>query len=216
MRCKVLLECVAAIALFVPGCTPPLEIEPAALPDGAEGQPYSQDLDADDGGGLRWEIVDGSLPPGLEIDRDSGEIGGVPQAAGDYEFTVRVAQAGWLPRSGETIYSLSIIEQLQLNAVLDQARVGVPYSDSFGVSGGVEPYTFQVIGLPAGMTYDPQEGTVSGTPLNADASVQIEVTVTDSGSPRQSVTKTTFLVIKPPPVRIRTETLPHGEVGKPY
>ncbi len=40
-----------------------------------------------------WSISAGALPGGLSIDADSGEITGVPNAAGDFDFTVQVVDA---------------------------------------------------------------------------------------------------------------------------
>jgi hypothetical protein len=37
-----------------------------------------------------WEVIDGALPEGLELDRFSGEIRGIPGRPGSFPFTVRV------------------------------------------------------------------------------------------------------------------------------
>ena len=40
-----------------------------------------------------WRLVDGQLPPGLKLHAHSGAISGVPAAAGEYRFTVAVADS---------------------------------------------------------------------------------------------------------------------------
>jgi uncharacterized protein (TIGR03437 family) len=64
-----------------------------SLPDGFTGVPYYQVLAAT-GGALQytWKVTAGALPPGLNLDSNSGVISGVPaSAAGSpYSFTVSV------------------------------------------------------------------------------------------------------------------------------
>ncbi|GAB2988487.1 right-handed parallel beta-helix repeat-containing protein [Actinotalea caeni] len=70
----------------------PLVILTESLPEATVGEPYSATLEATggDGGPYTWGIHDGALPAGLEIDTTTGEIFGVPEAAGDVTFTVFV------------------------------------------------------------------------------------------------------------------------------
>ena len=75
-------------------CGLPPEIVETTLPDGIEGCPYTETLEVQSGTGtqpLEWTVVDGSLPPGLELGSTTGEISGSPTATGPFEFTVQVA-----------------------------------------------------------------------------------------------------------------------------
>ncbi|GAW93281.1 Ig family protein, partial [Calderihabitans maritimus] len=69
----------------------PLAITTAELPPAAEGQAYSAQLAAAGGvGSYTWSLVDGSLPDGLSLS-SSGQISGTPLSAGNWGFTVQVA-----------------------------------------------------------------------------------------------------------------------------
>ncbi len=44
-----------------------------------------------------WHLVDGQLPPGLKLHAHPGVISGVPATAGEYRFTVAVADSSVPP-----------------------------------------------------------------------------------------------------------------------
>jgi subtilisin family serine protease len=72
----------------------PLVLTASSLPDGYTGTAYSRTLAAD--GGLQpytWSITSGSLPIGLSLNASTGELSGIPDAAGTYSFTVTVTDA---------------------------------------------------------------------------------------------------------------------------
>jgi len=107
-------------------------------------------------------------------------------------------------------------EPLAVSTDLPFARVGETYSHTFAVTGGVEPYTFDLIGLPGGLSFDVTTGTISGTPGVAYPGYTLELTVTDSGTPPQQVVEFLTLEVKPLAIRITTDALPDGRVGAPY
>lgn len=66
-----------------------LVVTPAALPNANWNTAYSATLSATGGTPVfDWEVVSGSLPPGLALS-PSGTISGLATAAGDYSFTVK-------------------------------------------------------------------------------------------------------------------------------
>jgi len=201
---------------WIAGCVPPLTLLPEELPSGIENAPYSQTLTSDAQASDQWEVTSGSLPPGLSLDTATGVLEGIPTTAGTYEFTVTATEFSLIPRTGQRGYLLTIIPELTLDATLTAARVNEAYTDTFAVTGGVEPYTFTVVGLPAGLSLDETAGTVSGTPLTANAGIQLQVTLVDSGTPQQTVTQASFLAVKPPPVAITTTALADGAINQVY
>jgi hypothetical protein len=208
------LCCLAVGALL--GCSPALDILPTELPDGAEGQSYSQTLTADGQAPYNWRLTSGGLPPGLVLGGSSGVLSGTPVTAGAFDFAVTATDASFPPRTGDRAYMIVIIERLTLDATLQPARVNEPYSDTLTAAGGVPPYTFSLVGLPAGLSLDAANGTIAGTPLTSTQGLRLDAAVTDSGNPRQSAARTTFLVVKPPPVAITTTTLAAGRVNRGY
>jgi Putative Ig domain len=206
----------AVVLLGLAGCAPPLNVLPTALPNGAEGTPYSQTLSADGSGLYGWRVIAGDLPPGMSLDDSTGRLAGTPTAAGTFQFGVAVNDASIPPRSGERSYTITILEKLILDATLGPGRVNEPYSASFGAGGGVGPYTFGVVGLPAGLSLNAATGTISGTPMTDAQALRLDVTVVDSGIPQQAATQTTFLTIKPLPVSIATTELAAGRIYHAY
>ena len=56
------------------------------------GKPLTQDLVALGGTGFVWQVLSGTLPPGVSLN-SSGQISGTPTAPGNYNFTVKVMNA---------------------------------------------------------------------------------------------------------------------------
>ena len=81
--------------LFTASCTVTVNASDAApsittdtLPDGKVGEAYSQTLTATGTAPITWSI-DGGLPAGLSLNKDTGEISGTPTADGTAKFTVK-------------------------------------------------------------------------------------------------------------------------------
>ncbi len=211
-----LILLVSTFALFatIAACEGPLlVIIPTTLPNGIEGDSYSQQLMSDAGGGEDWQIVSGRLPAGLVLERSSGFIAGVPAESGSFSFSVVAQQGGLSVRNGERSFGLIVVPKLTLGGTIDAARQNEPYSEQLDVAGGTPPYSFELVGLPGGIAFDNADGTFSGTPTQPDSGRTIRATVSDSGMPPQIVTRDLFFEIKPPSVMITTTTLPDGNTG---
>lgn len=73
---------------------PALRWAAADLPTGLVGSAYDEPLPVTGGRGpYRFAITQGRLPPGLELDGDSGLVRGTPLAAGDFELVLTVTDA---------------------------------------------------------------------------------------------------------------------------
>jgi hypothetical protein len=66
-------------------------LSPFNLASGRRNQSYTELLEVTGGDGTyTWQVIGGSLPPGLFLDPDTGEISGTPSGNGQYPFTVEV------------------------------------------------------------------------------------------------------------------------------
>src|SRR4051812_15755879 len=74
-----------------------IQLASSSLPSGKVGAAYSyafqQNLQvtgdsAFTGAGVKWAVVDGSLPPGLSIDTSSGALSGMPTTEGNWPFSL--------------------------------------------------------------------------------------------------------------------------------
>lgn len=72
-----------------------------------------------------------------------------------------------------------------LTTTLADAVVGVPYNQTFRVSGGSGARTFTIDGgaLPAGLTLNASTGVISGTPAGPAGTTEFTVKVVDPNSP---------------------------------
>lgn len=169
----------AVRAYVVTIATVPLRIITETLPNGAPGVTYSQSLQAEGGlPGYTWSVVGGSLPAGLALDPSSGNLFGVSNSTGTFDFTVQVRDT--IGQTSLKSYSLTIGQRLAITtASLPNGAVGVAYSVRLGATGGRIPYNWSFTGgaLPSGLNLD-SSGLLSGTP-GAAGLFSFAVTVTD-------------------------------------
>ncbi len=92
-------------------------------------------------------------------------------------------------------------------------RINQSYSLTLQATGGLAPYSWSAIGLPADLTIDPATGIINGTPTAA-ATSQITVTVTDDAGQVKSAQFT--IVVDPLDLTVSTQTLPGGQIGQAY
>ena len=85
------------------------------LPEGYPHRHYELRLRARGASGdLRWKIETGALPPGMRLE-DYGLLRGEPTAAGEFRFTVSVAETGRPETAVQKGFVLKIISAFTLN-----------------------------------------------------------------------------------------------------
>ncbi len=195
-----------------------IAISPASLPDGTVGVAYSQTLKAAGcSGSCVWSSA-GTLPPGLSLGTTNGVLGGTPGSAGSFHFTVTVSDQK--SQTGSQSYTLDINAALTITtpSPLPDGIAGTSYSQTLAVTGGVSPYTWSVVtgALPAGISLNVSNGTVSGTPTTANA-FAFTVQVVDKNRLSASKAFTLTVQASTPPLAITTSpTLAGGVVGVSY
>jgi large repetitive protein len=213
----------ATLSIIINPAISALTVETVSLPDGVVGQDYSQLLKGVGGNGTyRWDIKTGKLPEGLQLS-ESGTISGRPTTTGELDFEVRVSdQSG---QSATRSLSIDIDPAPQLTILsanpLPQAAVGVPYRKDLQASAGSAPYFWdkkkkvkKFGAFPEGITLS-SEGVLSGTPTTQGLS-NFTVRVTDANGKSASKPLSLEVGPPPPPLAIRTETLPQATQGLPY
>ncbi|HEY1342292.1 MAG TPA: putative Ig domain-containing protein, partial [Bryobacteraceae bacterium] len=192
-----------------------LRIGTGSLPDGTVGVLYSEGLSARGGPEpFTWSLQAGSLPPGLDLDSASGQISGMPTAAGNFAFTVKVTDASAQTDTQGLHINVHPNPVHVTTTSLGPATVGSPYSQQLGASGGIPPYQWSVSAgsLPAGLNLS-SSGAISGTPTAAGTS-NFTVRATDSNN--SSDTQGLSVAVKPSPLTVATTALAAGTAGTPY
>jgi large repetitive protein len=220
-------------ASFVDWTPCPAQNQFLVCPTGQVGQPYNIQLMARDGCDLyRWEIVNGSLPPGLTMD-DNGKVTGTPTAStetvpwvwvhdrlpseGGYswcigdnhserQFVFRVAPGLNIINEGVPGGTIGQAYSQQLSAeslASLSPRSTSPASATWSIASG---------SLPSGVNFS-SSGLLSGTPT-AEGSFTFVVKATGGGN--TSDTETYTLTVGQPIVLSSAIAATKAEVGVPF
>ncbi len=154
------------IVNFIPGSRA-VSLDVPVLPESTVGQSYNLTLRGLGGvAPLRWFVVDGQLPDGLQLNTDSGTLTGTPTTGQKTRFTVRIVE-----NTGDYVEKVML---LNVNAIttsnqLAAVTLGVPYLATLQVAGAVPPYTWSLSSnmLPAGLNLNANTGEISGVPTAA-------------------------------------------------
>jgi hypothetical protein len=169
-----------------------LLLNPASLPAGTRGTPYSQAVGASGGTGPYSYIVSaGALPAGLALNSSTGVISGTPSGSGSSSFSIRATDT--LGNIGTRGFAVNIgTASLTINpATLPASVAGRPYSATIAAGGGAAPYLYSVSSgaLPPGLTLNAATGVISGT-VTAHGSWPFTIQARDgSGTPAAAPTR---------------------------
>lgn len=111
----------------------PLALEELSLPRAILRQPYRAEFRA--GGGtlpLKWELIEGELPAGLNLEAASGRLAGTPTETGEFRFQVRVTDAGDPPQTAAREFRVNAV------AALEVKWKRLPRVEAGGIFGSVQ------------------------------------------------------------------------------
>jgi len=141
-----------------------------------------------------YAVTGGSLANGLSLDPNTGVISGMPGALSTTNATITVTDSAETPNTDHatfysTVNAFGIPSPLFVNGT-----VGTPFSFQIPAAGGVAPYTYSAVSLPAGLSLDTTTGAISGTPTIVNGSFITTITATDStsGTPLTALASLTF------------------------
>jgi hypothetical protein len=214
-----------ATQTFTIDVTPsPLTVADTEPPAATQGADYDYYLSFTGGvAPYSFSVLSGSLPAGLTLDPNYGDISGTPTGTGTSMFTVEITDSSTpTPQSVTQTYTLTVNPPAPLvitTTTLPAGSVGGSYDQFLSATGGIQPYAWSVSSgsLPAGLSLDPTYGEISGTPTGAGTST-FTVEVTDSSTPTARTATQTFTlsVTTPAPLAITTTSLPGATQGTYY
>lgn len=163
------------VALTAVGPSPPVITTTSPLTSGTQNVAYSTTLAFTDGElPVTWSITSGTLPTGLSLNVDTGEISGTPIGSGTSSFTAKATDA--IAGNASRAFDLTIAPEITQNivfrgtiasatsALVYGGRVGLdanqgctgtlnPADDYDQNTGGAAIRTFQYDGLQPSTTY---------------------------------------------------------------
>jgi hypothetical protein len=200
----------------------------ASLPAAYRQQSYPLAFAAE-GGQAPYQWT-GRLPAGLML-TPSGQISGAPLETGKFTFAVSVSTPQG--ESQNKAFALTVSENYPppppipplkvLTRKVPAAVADRDYEVQMAAEGGSPPYTWSAVrGLPAWLKINPEAKSFAGQPTLLDVGQQQVVWQVSDSSGRSARSEAIRLDVlppvtaQPPPLRIKTQSLPDARVGQSY
>ncbi|WP_182667737.1 putative Ig domain-containing protein [Marilutibacter penaei] len=202
--------------------TPALDVTPGVLEAVVAGSPLNQALTIHGGIAPYSVSLTGTLPQGVQFDRDSRTFSGRPVESGTFTLTLTVTDSttgnsATLTRRFELVVQAPALAMTPAAGDLPTAAAGVAYTQAFAAEGGIAPYGYALASgtLPAGLSFN-TDGTLSGTPTEAGR-FTFSVTATDAtAGTAGTVTQAYALDVDAPTIAIGPDALPTATYGVDY
>ncbi|MFO0366667.1 MAG: beta strand repeat-containing protein [Acidobacteriota bacterium] len=194
-------------------------ISTTSLPNGTVASAYSTTLTTENAiGAATFAVTTGTLPAGLTLNPATGLITGTPTASGAAAFTLTATDSA--SRTATRALTLTVLPRFLISsAALPNATLGIAYTATVETQGALGTPSFAVVPgglLPPGLTLNPANGQITGTPTTLGAS-SFQLRAEDSANPAErNATKTFTLTVNLSPLGITTASLPRATAGLPY
>ena len=129
------------------------------------------------GGKRAYKVTASTAPTGVTVSA-TGMVSGLLPTPGTYPLSVTVRDA--LGAQVTKALSLRAVAPLVLEGSAPGATLGRAFTATFTPSGGASPYSVVATTVPAGLTFNPGTGVLSGVPSTLSTSSFATFTVTDS------------------------------------
>jgi Tol biopolymer transport system component len=156
--------------------TNPPQLAGKTLTAGSWGEDYADAITGTSrvGGAVQWKIIDGWLPPGVELEATTSTIvpvRGRPKVSGPFEFTLQMTDPGGVAQASFHV-DIGAINPFQLiGRTLPRGRVGDAYAAALQTRNAVGDVSWRIAGdeLPPGVVLqsDGPRAQLVGTPTTA-------------------------------------------------
>ncbi len=159
--------------------------------------------------GVATNFTSGTLPAGLTLDAVTGIISGTPTIAGTSTVTITATNSTGPATTTLTIviYSGATTAPVINSALSATGTSGSSFSSAITATGN--PTSYFAIGLPAGLSCDPANGGIYGTPT-VTGTFNVTIRASNRGGTGSA---TLTLTINPPPPVITSVLTANGIVG---
>jgi len=153
-----------------------------------------------------------NLPVGLSFDTGTHQITGTPTTAGTYNIALTATNSAG---SDTKTLVLTVGSPPTITSPLTATGiVGTQFTTYTITATGSGPITYDAVNLPGGLTYNPNNHTINGTPINTGLT-NVTLTATNSyGSDVKILEITIIAGIQPP--QITSDLTETGEVNQPF
>ena len=181
---------------------PAISVLPNVLPNAVIYRYYSQTFTGFGGEApYTFEVTDGNLPQGLNLDSNSGVLSGMPTESGEFNFEITATDStgGESECTGFREYTLKVCPGITVSpesGTLPGGTVGSFYSETISASGGTGPYTYELTAgsIPPGLGLSPGSIIISGIPTQA-GTWHFTITAQDEGGLQCSLSQNYTITI---------------------
>lgn len=149
------------------------------------------------------------LPPGLSVNAGSGDITGIPTAAGTYNASVTASN---VTGTGSLAVTFTIRPPVPVITSAGSASGIIGAAFGYQIAATGSPATFDATGLPAGLGINTANGLISGVPA-ATGTFSVVLSATNGTG---TGTRTLALTIHPPAPVITSAGSAAGMAGAPF